>query len=122
MESVTLSRLDQYYEEQRESVIVEEEEEERIVSICDKVLDEYESNELPEVEEEIERPSSVTTMQTLESEMTIPSPVETPREDQPEQQNVSFFILQKLSETFHSEIYLAKSNELARTWPSSNLA
>ena len=92
MESVTLSRLDKYYEEQRESVIVKEE----LIELCDKVLDEYESNELPEREEEIERPSSVTTMQTLESEMTIPSPVETPRDDQPEQQNVSFFILQKL--------------------------
>ncbi|CBY31903.1 unnamed protein product [Oikopleura dioica] len=87
MESVTLSRLDQYYEEQRESVIVKEE----LIELCDKVLDEYESNELPEMEEETERPSSVTTMQTLESEMTIPSPVETPREDQPEQQNKSIW-------------------------------
>lgn len=83
--SVTLSRLDQYYDEQKETIS-----ESVVVSICDNVLEEYEKSELPEMEEDA---VSVTTMQTLESEMTIPSPVETPREEKPEQQNVSFVIL-----------------------------
>jgi hypothetical protein len=81
--SVTLSRLDQYYDEQKETIS-----ESVVVSICDNVLEEYEKSELLE-----EDAVSVTTMQTLESEMTIPSPVETPREEKPEQENVSFVVL-----------------------------
>ena len=76
MVTVALSRLAQNYDDDR-----------FIEKIIDDILDDIEINGEEILDEEIEaiieRPPSAATMQTLESEMTIPSPMESPREELP---------------------------------------